>query len=101
MLGVALLMQHPRQFLRLRWLMVKLIALAGLIPAAHLWSSTRLHLLRLGAGPDVARQFFWGLVVIFIASSGIVILARLKPRLGQNWARDFIPHATSQRQETR
>lgn len=93
-LGVALLMQMPRVLIRLRWLQVKLVLLAVLVPAAHLFISSRLKLLRdaLDAGhanDAAARQFGIGLIATLIGTILVVILGRLKPRLGQNWARSY------------
>ena len=45
-LGVALLLQHQRVLLRMRWLLVKLASLAILIPSAHLFARSRLTHLR-------------------------------------------------------
>lgn len=92
--GLLLLLQHPRQFLRMRWLIVKLVALALLIPSAHLYLSSRLALLRHDALHQTANsvspsQVTCGLALVLAASSAIVILGRLKPRLGQNWARSY------------
>lgn len=85
--GMMLFLQHPRQFIRMRWLVVKLIGLAILIPSAHFFLSSRMALLRRPANAGAAAQFGWGLIVVIAASIGIVILGRLKPRLGQNWAK--------------
>lgn len=92
--GVALLLQHPRQFLRMRWLRVKLISILIFIPSAHLFLSSRMALLRdafsRGVAHDsAARQFGLGLLAAVTVSIWIVVLGRLKPRLGQNWARSY------------
>src|SRR4051794_27195763 len=36
-LGVGLLLQHPKQFIRMRWMQVKLLSLTILIPFSHLF----------------------------------------------------------------
>lgn len=100
LLGIGLLMQMPRVLLRLRWLQVKLILLAVVIPTAHLFVSSRLRLVRealaQGRTDDVAAaQFGVGLILTLLGSILIVILARLKPRLGQNWARAYTADAAS------
>jgi uncharacterized membrane protein len=91
--GVALLLQHPRQLLRLRWVRVKLATLAVLVPTAHWFLSSRLAMLREAypaeQAPPAAQQLTWGLVLTLITSVSVIILGRLKPRLGQNWAVDF------------
>jgi uncharacterized membrane protein len=94
-LGIALLLQHPRVLLRQRWLIVKLIWLAVLVPAAHLYLSSRVTLLRraitAGETPDPAdiAQVQWGLALAFVGFVIVAALARLKPRLRQNWARGY------------
>jgi len=92
--GVILLLQHPRQFIRMRWLVVKLATLAILISTAHLFLYTRMQLLREAlehhtANPAAEAQFGWGFVAVFAVSIWVIILGRLKPRLGQNWARTY------------
>lgn len=92
--GLALLLQHPLIFLRMRWLQFKLIAVAILIPSAHLYLRSRLLLLRQSAtdhlpNPTAERQFLTGLIITLAASIALVLLARFKPRLGQNWARTY------------
>jgi uncharacterized membrane protein len=88
-LGVALLLQLPRQFLRMRWLQVKLVSLAVLIPAGHLFCSSRLAMLRhatdASTNASVAREFTLGLALSLGGSIWIVILGRLKPRLGMRY----------------
>jgi hypothetical protein len=92
--GIILLLQHPRIFIRMRWLAVKLVILAMLIPAAHLFVSSRIARLRDAAvhglpDPAAATQVVWGLCLILAVSLCVVVLGRLKPRLGQNWARAY------------
>lgn len=94
LLGVGLLLQHPRQFLRMRWLQVKLLVVAATVPAGHLMMSSTLQALRRATEsgqPDDAAGTRLGLtlVALLIASCGIVLIGRLKPRLGQNWARAY------------
>lgn len=93
-LGASLLLQHPRQFLRMRWLQVKLLSIAIVIPSAHFYCSSRLAQLRQAAAmqqiDDVgATHLTCGLACALAGSIWIVILGRLKPRLGQNWARSY------------
>jgi hypothetical protein len=87
--GIALLLQLPRQFLRMRWLQVKLISLAVLIPAGHLFCSSRLAMLRDATdrtmSESLARQFTLGLALSLAGSIWVMILGRLKPRLGMGY----------------
>jgi hypothetical protein len=99
-LGVGLLLQHARQLLRMRWLVVKLASLAVLLPAAHWFCASRLASLRQAAtahtaNDGAAAQFAWGSVLALAGSLWIVVLGRLKPRLGQNWARSYHASMTS------
>lgn len=99
--GILLLLQHPRQFIRMRWLQVKLLALAILIPSAHSFCSSRMALLRSAynghtVNDTAARQFTWGLCLTLLGSITIVILGRLKPRLGQNWANAYRPSSSAE-----
>jgi uncharacterized membrane protein len=92
-LGVGLLLQFPRLMLRMRWLQVKLISLAILIPSTHLVCSSRLHLIRQATdqatSDHLARQFAWGMCLALAGSLWVVVLARLKPQLGQNPAQAY------------
>lgn len=92
--GVLLLLQHPRAFVRMRWLIVKLASIAVVVAGGHVFVSSRLRLLRDGyhagiADPSAARQFALGLAAVLAGSVWITILGRLKPRLGQNWAKTY------------
>jgi len=94
--GAALFLQHPRVFLRLRWLQVKLLCLLILIPASHFFLASRFARLE-DPSADRARaatQFTVGLALTLAASIWIIILGRLKPHLGQNWAKAY-PKTTS------
>lgn len=88
-LGMALLLQHPRIFLRMRWMQVKLLSVAVLMPASHLFLASRLALMRDAGGtpdgaPGAASQFAWGLALALAGSIWVIVLGRLKPRLGRN-----------------
>jgi uncharacterized membrane protein len=92
--GVLLFLQHPRPFMRMRWLKVKLTMLLILTPAAHFFLFSRLAILRAaearGISDDLAAdQFTFGLSVALLGYVLILILGRLKPRLGQNIAGVF------------
>lgn len=103
--GVALLLlQSPRILLRLRWLQVKLLMLLLTLPAAHLFMSSRLELLRRAAHEQrqdlaAAGQLTVGFVVVLVISAGIVVIARIKPNLRQNWAKAFTKRERTNRQK--
>ena len=90
-LGVALLLQHPRVFLRTRWLQVKLITLAILIPSGHFYCRSRVILLRQAtdqaSSDSTVRQLTLALAAVLAASIGVVVVGRLKPRFGQSHTR--------------
>ncbi len=82
--GLLLLLQHPGVFLRMRWLIAKLVALAILIPAAHFCAFSRMALYR-REPTHAATHHLTGIFALTLAASiGLVILGRLKPRLGRN-----------------
>jgi len=92
--GAALFLQHPRVFLRLRWLQVKLLCLLILIPASHFFLASRFARLEdpsadRARAATAATQFTVGLAITLAASIWIIILGRLKPHLGQNWAKAY------------
>ena len=94
LLGVLLLLQHPGVFLRMRWLRVKLLLILLVIPFGHFWCRAQTLTLRdptasLEAHAAAARRLTFGLVGTLIGSIGIVVIGRLRPKLGQNWARDY------------
>ena len=77
--GALLLLQHPVAFLRMRWVIVKLIAIAVAVPWGHAMLSWRLQ----PREYMVWEQVWIATVPFFAAFVVITILGRLKPRLGQ------------------
>jgi uncharacterized membrane protein SirB2 len=103
--GFALHIQHAREFIRMRWLQVKLVTLALYIPSAHLFLSSRMALLRTAfsqhrADDSATRQFTIGLIAALMVSGAVIALARLKPRLAQNWARVYSTWGTNDPEPT-
>jgi len=89
--GVLLFLQHPRPFIRMRWLKVKLAVLLVVTPAAHFFLFSRLTILRAaearGIADDLAAdQVTFGLTAALLGYVLILVLGRLKPRLGQSIA---------------
>lgn len=85
-LGVLLLLQHPRTFLAMRWMRAKLWAVAVVVPLAH-WllrsqvktkQITPVHVVEIAA-------------VVLMGFVAIAILGRLKPRLGQAYGKQTMP----------
>lgn len=91
-LGLLLLLQHPREFLRQRWLQVKLASLLLAAPAGKVFLEWRLANVRSEEGRwkltylSNLEDTVWGLIVL---AAWVIVLGRLKPRFGQNWARDY------------
>lgn len=92
-LGIVLLLQHPKVFIRLRWLQVKLV-LVMLLPAIHFAARRNFATVKAGlldsqsqvSPADVeaaSAKFSICLVLGLSAALILVILGRLKPRLGQ------------------
>ncbi|HEX7011073.1 MAG TPA: hypothetical protein VF184_13910 [Phycisphaeraceae bacterium] len=76
--GVALFLQHPRVFLRQRWLQCKWAVLVGLV--------LPLMVLSLRQSRDasaVAQSLPWLLAALAASLVVVVLLGRIKPRLGQ------------------
>ena len=88
--GLLLFLQHPRVFFRLRWLQIKLAVVAIFLPVVHVWVSSQL--LKLSSsdskGDSATLMAWWYIAVITLIL--LIVLGRQKPRLGQNWARDFL-----------
>ena len=91
-LGIALLLDHPRVFLKLRWLQVKLALGVVTLGALHVVSAglmQRMRVLDDGLPHDARGMLAVVTAAGIILLAAIIILGRHKPRLGQNWARDY------------
>ncbi|MFG0248881.1 MAG: hypothetical protein ACF8OB_08345 [Phycisphaeraceae bacterium JB051] len=100
-LGVLLWLEHPKTFLKLRWLRVKLLLLLLGVPGFHVLMASRLHHFReaLESGTiehSLKNQLTFGFVLLLIWSAIVIWLGRHKPRLWQNWAKDFNRSAKSE-----
>ena len=94
LLGILLLLQHPKTFLKLRWVQVKLAMVITGVPAFHVFMASRLHYFReaLESGTINAQlqsQLSLGFTLLLIGSILVIWLGRHKPRLKQNWAKSF------------
>jgi uncharacterized membrane protein len=89
--GIALLLQHPGPFLRMRWLQVKIVCLLILIPSSHFYCRTQFTVLKRTTdkltSDGAASRFAAGMAAALLGSLCIVVIGRLKPRLGQKPAR--------------
>ena len=94
LMGILLFLQHPRVFARMRWWQLKIVLLAIGVPCAHLLVSSRLQLVRQAVGQHqgdllAQQQLSWALLALVAGSLVLIVIGRLKPRLGQNWARVY------------
>jgi hypothetical protein len=100
--GVALWLQMPRTFLRMRWFRVKAVLLAVFIPLCHFWA--RGQVMTLYAGIDagdlnglaeqwrgIARAYLATLIIMM----GIAVIGRVKPRFGQTHVPPIRTHDSS------
>jgi uncharacterized membrane protein len=88
--GLLLFLQHPRVFFRLRWLQIKLAVVAIFLPVVHAWVSSQLAALSHPELKSDGATFVAWLYIAVITLVLLIVLGRQKPRLGQNWARDFL-----------
>jgi uncharacterized membrane protein len=87
--GLLLLLQHLRVFIRMRWLQIKLAVVAIFLPVVHAWVSSQLVLLGDPEKKVESTLYVTWLYIAVITLLLLIVLGRLKPRLGQNWAKDF------------
>ena len=89
--GLLLLLQHPKVFLSRRWMQVKLVALAIVVPISHYLGRGSLteafNLIEQGESPVAMLQRLALIIDLsLVAITVVFILGRQKPRLGQNIA---------------
>ena len=101
LLGIALLLQHPRILLRQRWLQMKLVLLVIAMPLGHLMTRTQMQALQaiahgeaevagsMAIRPVVVDRLLGLAVAAQVLLIFVMILGRHKPTLGQNWARAY------------
>jgi len=90
-LGLALLLQHPRVFLMRRWVQVKLLLLLVALPPLHLTARGLLHQARLALEDgqldrtaQLLGRFTLAVDIAVVAVAVVVFIGRHKPRLGQH-----------------
>lgn len=90
-LGMALFLQCPRAFARMRWMQVKLFTIFVPLPLAQFYIAWALARITVEIDPENAAE--WPLTLalcLALAIAGfLIVLGRLKPRLGQNWAQSW------------
>jgi uncharacterized membrane protein len=95
--GILLLSSIWRTLIRMRWFVVKIVLVVVGMPGLHLFMSGRSEklqaLLSASAEPALAAEVHGHLLAgaVFALGLGVVllILGRIKPRLGQNYGRTF------------
>lgn len=98
--GATLLWMHGRVLLRMRWLQVKLVIVAICVPTLHFYMRSRSLAFKamLSELQDFTRtnsailaalrqQLFGGTLAVLAFLLTVLFLGRIKPRLGQNYAR--------------
>ncbi|MHC5004473.1 MAG: hypothetical protein ACYTJ0_15275 [Planctomycetota bacterium] len=88
--GVALYLQHPGVFVRLRWFRLKVALLVLLTPVLHIWARTRmgafdraLEVGRLDELPGRWDRVTTAFAVSLAAYLLVGAIGRIKPRLGE------------------
>ena len=79
--GVLLLAQHRREFVRMRWMRVKLALVVIAAPSLHLWLSS--GVISLSAANSSPGRLLPALTTALAFFALIAVLGRLKPRLWQ------------------
>lgn len=95
LLGAGLLLHHGRVLLRLRWLQVKLAVVLACVPALHLYMRSRSLALQaalrepadLALVQSLRQQLFGGTLAVLAFLLIVLLLGRIKPRLGQDYTR--------------
>ncbi|HSW46592.1 MAG TPA: hypothetical protein VLM89_13590, partial [Phycisphaerae bacterium] len=95
--GVILLVSIWRALIRMRWFVVKIILVLVCMPAFHLILSTRSERLQaivaagtdLPAAAEIHSQMLAGSATALVVGLVLLILGRIKPRLGQSYGRTF------------
>jgi len=85
----------------MRWFVLKMVLIAVCVPGLHLFMSSRARALRAvlnASTPDLqSAAFLWhqmlaGTIAALTFAVVVIVLGRVKPRLGQDYARTFSRH---------
>jgi hypothetical protein len=95
--GILLSLSHLRAFLRMRWFQLKLALIVAFVPALHVIMRERSLALRaalaepedLAAAAVLRTHMMWGTLVVLLFALVVILLGRIKPRLGQDYGRTF------------
>ena len=83
LLGLLLFVQHLREFVRMRWMRVKLAGIVVAVPFLHIWLSSSLA--SLSAEKGSPARLMPGVLTGLAVFGVIAVLGRLKPRLWQGY----------------
>jgi len=88
--GILLYFQHPKVFLKMRWFQVKVVLLILLLPPLHLTGRSLIHKARKALAVDdldrvaeLMQYFTITADLAILALVIVIVIGRLKPRLGQ------------------
>ena len=88
--GILLILLRPGAFLKMRWMQVKLIALLIVVPSCHFYARSQYTLIKTTLDKQIsdaaAPRFELAVIAAIVGSAIVIILGRIKPRLGQNSA---------------
>lgn len=87
--GVLLFLQHPRIFIRMRWLQTKLATAAIFLPVLHVWVTSQFFALSRANSKADSATLITTLGIAIVTFVVLIVLGRQKLRLGQDWAKDF------------
>jgi uncharacterized membrane protein len=95
-MGLLLLSTHFRAFAGMRWFQLKIMLVVICVPVLHTFMRSRFMALQavlahedLTAAAAIRLQLQWGTVGALAFALTVIFLGRIKPRLGQNYARTF------------
>jgi uncharacterized membrane protein len=99
LMGLLLWSSHARAFLRMRWLQAKLVLVIMCLPALHLPMRHWMHRLDELVPPDggeavaeaidIRSRLVGGSAAALSLAVVLIMLGRIKPRLGQDYGRTF------------
>lgn len=94
--GFVLFISAWRAFIRMRWFVGKMLLFVAAGPILHLW--TRSRVMRIDAAGEpmslesagmLSSELRWAALAGIVFGAGLLILGRVKPRLGQDYGRTF------------
>jgi hypothetical protein len=96
--GLVLLASVWRALIRMRWFVVKVVLVVACVPTLHVYMHGRSLALAKSLGQDppnlvaageIRSQMIAGAVAALVFGGVVLVLGRIKPRLGQQYGRTF------------